>query len=65
MGPGWNGGRLFQYPDPAHLLEFSGQPPVFEPRRSASFIPLSAPNAKSVLPPEFHSGATGQPGYFN
>jgi len=26
--------------------------------------PPSAPNAKSVLPPEFYSGAIGQPGYF-
>ena len=26
MGPEWNGGRLFQHPDPAHPCEFSGQP---------------------------------------
>jgi len=26
MDPEWNGGRLFQHPDPAHPCEFSGQP---------------------------------------
>src|SRR5205807_10157930 len=33
---------------------------------STPFIPQpSAFNAKSVLPPEFYSGATGQPGHFS
>jgi hypothetical protein len=26
MGLEWNGGQLFQHPDPAHPREFSGQP---------------------------------------
>jgi predicted transcriptional regulator len=30
MGLEWNGGHLFQHPDPAHPCEFSGQPICLE-----------------------------------